>query len=57
MHLCFRKEAEKRGKEAQTMFGVKKESRRYTMCRMLISRAVQMAGASARGCLRLCDLQ
>ena len=39
------------------MFTAKKERILNTMCRMLISRAVQMAGASAYDCLRLCILQ
>ncbi len=39
------------------MFTAKKELVLNTMCRMLISRAVQMAGASAYDCLRLCIMR
>ena len=36
------------------MFTAKKARSLGTMCRMLISRAEKMAGASACECLRLC---
>ena len=50
-------EAGKKGKEAQTVFAATKERVLNMMCRMLISRADKMAGASAYDCLRLCMKQ
>lgn len=39
------------------MFHAKQEFVLDTMCRMLISRAVSMAGAPACDCLRLSDMR